>query len=119
VVIPLGVSFRFLPLDRRAPVQPYATVGGDVFFYRYEEFGDFIDFFDPGRAILPDSFISDGAIFGGHVAAGLRVPIGHDFAITGEVRYQFAGKHQMDDDFSLNELDVSGTSVTVGARLRF
>ena len=78
------------PLDRRAPVQPYATVGGDVFFYQYEEFGDFIDFFDDYLSISSDSFESDGVVFGGHAAVGLRIPVGHDFAITGEVRYQFA-----------------------------
>jgi hypothetical protein len=44
-VVPLGVSLRVLPLDRYATVQPYATIGADVFFYQYEEFGDFIDFF--------------------------------------------------------------------------
>jgi hypothetical protein len=118
-IVPVGVSFRFLPLDRRAAVQPYLTVGGDVFYYRYEEFGDFIDFFDDTRPISYDSFLSDGVIFGGHAAAGLRVPVGDDFAITGEVRYQLAGRKQMDDDFSRNQIDISGTSATIGVRLRF
>ena len=40
--MPLGLSLRVLPLDRFAPVQPYLTIGGDVLFYKYEEFGDFI-----------------------------------------------------------------------------
>jgi hypothetical protein len=118
-VIPVGLSLRLLPLDRYAAVQPYLTVGGDLFYYRYEEFGDFIDFFDDSRPISLDSFKSDGAIFGGHAAVGLRVPVGHDFAITGEVRYQFAPRRQMGDDFSLNEIDLSGTSATIGIRLRF
>jgi hypothetical protein len=118
-MIPLGVSLRVTPLDRHAAVQPYATIGGDVFFYRYEEFGDFIDFFDDSRPISSDSFKSDGAVFGGHAAVGLRVPVGHDFAITGEVRYQFAPRRQMDDDFSLNEIDLNGTTATIGVRLRF
>ena len=118
-MIPLGVSFRVTPLHRQAPVQPYLTVGGDAFFYRYEEFGEFIDFFDDSRPISSDSFVSDGVVFGGHAAVGLRVPIGHDFAITGEVRYQFAPRQQMDDDFSLNEIDLNGTTATIGVRLRF
>jgi hypothetical protein len=118
-VVPLGVSFRVTPLDRHAAVQPYATIGGDVFFYRYEEFGDFIDFFDDSLPIRSDSFVSDGAVLGGHAAIGLRVPLGHDFAITGEVRYQFAPRKRMDDDFDLNEIDLSGTSATIGVRLRF
>ena len=118
-MVPLGVSLRVLPLDRYAAVQPYATVGADVFFYKYEEFGDFIDFFDNSRPIFNDSFRSQGAIFGGHAAAGLRVPLGHDFAITGEVRYQFAPTKRMNDDFDQNRIDVSGGSATLGVRLRF
>jgi hypothetical protein len=118
-LVPVGLSLRVLPLDRHAPVQPYLTIGGDLFYYRYTEIGDFIDFFDDNRPISFDSFQSDGVVFGGHAAAGLRVPIGHDFAITGEVRYQFAPRKQMDDDFSLNEIDVTGTSATIGVRLRF
>ena len=117
--VPVGLSFRFLPLDRRAAVQPYLTVGGDLFYYQYEERGDFIDFFDDDRPISFDAFESDGVVFGGHAAAGLRVPVGDDFAVTGEVRYQFAPRKQMDDDFSLNEIDLNGISATIGVRLRF
>jgi hypothetical protein len=118
-IVPVGVSLRLLPADKYAPVQPYVTVGGDVFFYKYEEFGDFIDFFDDSRPIFHDSFRSQGAIFGGHAAAGLRVPLGHDFAVTGEVRYQFAPTKRMNDDFDQNRIDVSGGSATLGVRLRF
>jgi opacity protein-like surface antigen len=118
-VVPLGVSLRVLPLDRYAAIQPYATVGADVFFYQYEEFGDFIDFFSDGLDISADSFKSNGALFGGHAAAGLRIPLGHDFAITAEGRYQFAQKRRMSDDFDLNRLDLNGASATIGIRLRF
>ena len=118
-VVPLGVSLRVLPLDRYASVQPYATVGADVLFYKYEEFGDFIDFFSNNLDISADSFKSDGAVFGGHAAAGLRIPLGHDFAITAEGRYQFAQKKRMGDDFNQNRLDLNGASATIGVRLRF
>jgi len=118
-IVPVGVSLRLLPTSRRQALTPYVTVGGDVFFYRYEEIGDFIDFFSDDLDISADSFESDGAIFGGHAAAGLRVPVGDDFAITGEVRYQFAPRKRMGDDFRNNEIDVSGVSATLGFRLRF
>ncbi len=118
-VVPLGVSLRALPADRYAPVQPYLTLGADVFFYKYEEFGDFIDFFSNNLDISADSFKSDGAALGGHAAAGLRIPLGHDFAITAEGRYQFAQKKRMGDDFNQNRLDLNGASATIGVRLRF
>jgi opacity protein-like surface antigen len=118
-LVPVGLSLRAMPMDRYAPVQPYVTVGGDVIFYQYEEFGDFIDFFSKNLDISSDSFKSDGAVLGGHAAAGLRVPVGHDFAITGEVRYQLAQKKRMGGDFRNNRLDLNGASATLGVRLRF
>jgi opacity protein-like surface antigen len=118
-IVPVGVSLRVLPLDRFAPIQPYVTIGGDVVFYQYEEFGDFIDFGTPNNDIFSDSFKSDGAAIGGHAAAGLRIPLGHDFAITAEGRYQFAQKKHMGRDFDQNNIDLNGASATIGVRLRF
>ena len=46
------------------------------------------------------------------------MPLNSDFSLTGEFRYQWA-ETDMDDDFSLNRLDLSGASVTVGVHLRF
>jgi opacity protein-like surface antigen len=117
-VVPLGATLRFLPAGRRAKISPYLAAGADVFFYEYEEKGEFIDFFSENLDISPDAFISDGAAFGFHAAAGLRVPVNPDFSLTGEFRYQWA-ETDMDDDFSLNRLDLSGASVTVGVHLRF
>ena len=118
-IVPLGFSLRVLPLDHYAPIQPYVTIGGDVIFYKYEEFGDFIRFDTPNLDVLSDSFASDGVAVGGHAAAGLRVPLGHDFAITAEGRYQFAQNRRMGRDFNQNRIDLSGASATIGVRLRF
>jgi len=117
-VVPLGVSVRFLPAGRRARVSPYVTAGADVFFYKYEEQGDFIDFFTDDLDISSDAFVSEGAAGGFHVAAGLRVPVSPDFSVTGEVRYQQA-RTRMNDDFSQNRIDLSGVSGTVGVHVRF
>src|SRR5205814_6605908 len=117
-LVPVGLSLRYVA-GNRSSVAPYLTVGADAIWYEYEEFGDFIDFFDPTRPIVPDSFRSDGWAFGGHAALGVRIPVGHDFAITAEGRYQFAEKKQMDDDFYRSRLDLNGPSATLGVRLRF
>jgi len=117
-VVPVGVSLRLVPTSRRARLAPYAAVGADLFFYRYEEYGDFIDFQSPDFDIVSDSFISEGVAPGFHVAGGLRVPFGHDFALTGEVRYQWA-KVDMQDDFRDFKIDLSGASVTLGVLLKF
>jgi hypothetical protein len=117
-IVPVGTSLRWVPLGRRASVSPYLAGGVDVIFYRYEEFGDFIDFFDDRRPIYSDAFLDEGAAFGFHVAGGVRVPVGRDFSIVGEVRYQQA-RTNMDRDFRGNRLDLSGTTASIGGRLRF
>jgi hypothetical protein len=116
--VPIGLSLRFVPTSRRARLAPYVEFGGDAISYKYEEFGDFIDFFDDSRPILADSFVSEGFGFGFHVAGGLKVPINPDFSIVGEGRYLWA-KDQMPDDFRNSEIDLGGWSATVGFNVRF
>ena len=117
-IVPTSVTLKFVPGGSHG-VTPYFGVGGDLVYYQYEEFGDFIDFFTDNLEILPESFESDGAALGGHAAVGLRIPIGHDFAITAEGRYQFAQRKRMEEDFDQNIIDVNGASATIGIRLRF
>jgi len=125
-LVPLGATLRFLPADRYATISPYVGIGPDLVFYKYEEFGDFIDFQSPGPGldIVSDHFRSDGARPGFHVTGGLRVRLGHDFSVLGEGRYQWA-KGTLGDDFSAQpgqdalRLDMSGWSAVVGLSIRF
>ena len=115
--VPVGASLRLLPAGKRAAISPYVAAGIDVVGYKYEEFGEFIDFrgdFD----ILDDAFIDEGAAFGFHAAAGVRVRVNYDWSITGEVRYLNA-KTDMGDDFSGNRIDLGGMSATLGVNIRF
>jgi opacity protein-like surface antigen len=117
-IVPLGVTFRLVPTARHARIAPFVEAGADVFFYHYEEYGDFIQFSNPTQPIIPDSFHSDGTAFGFHVGAGVRVPVGDDVSIVGAYRYQFA-KHDMGGDFAGNEIDLGGGAATVGVNIRF
>ena len=121
--VPLGVNLRFVA-SRRMSIMPYAAVGADLFFYKYEEFGEFIDFQNPTLPIVSDAFETNGVAPGVHVAGGLRIPLNYDFALTVEGKYQWA-KDDLGDDFRpqpnqapLN-LDLTGWSVTAGVNIRF
>ena len=93
------MSLRFVPTSKRAKIAPFVGGGVDAVFYQYEEFGDFIDFFDPNLEIYGDHFIDDGVAFGLHAFGGLRVYLNRDFAIVGEARYMWADT-DMGDDFA-------------------
>jgi hypothetical protein len=118
-IVPVGATVRFVPTSRRARIAPYVAVGADLFIWKYEEAGDFIDFFDPDFPISSDAFASEGVTGGFHVAAGVRIPLNPDFSIVGEAKYQYAKRTNMGDDFSNNDIDLSGVSATVGIHLRF
>ncbi|MBN2371938.1 MAG: hypothetical protein JXO72_15760 [Vicinamibacteria bacterium] len=116
-MVPLGISLKLLASDRRASIQPYIAVGGDLVIWKYEAWGEFyLDAdsydFDWGE------FESTGVAPGLHVAAGVRVPISYDFSLTAEGRYQWA-ESDMGDDFLYNRIDLSGASATVGFHMRF
>jgi hypothetical protein len=117
-IMPVGLSVRIVPTSRRARIAPFVVAGVDAMIYQYEEFGDFVDFFDPDQPIIPDSFISDGVAFGVHAGGGLRIALGDDFAIVGEARYYWS-ETDMDDDFAANRIDLGGLAVTAGFHLRF
>ena len=129
-VAPLGVTVRFLPTGKRHRLVPFVGGGVDALFYKYEEMGDFIDFYSPdcetdlGCPTLPDHFVAEDTAFGYHALGGLRVYVNRDFAIVGEGRYQW-GKHDMGDDFAPNEpglvntIDLGGWTFTVGLHVRF
>ena len=116
-LVPVGATLRLIPTGPNR-FAPYVAVGADLHYYRYEEFGDFVDFFDEDLPIVDDSFISDGTTFGWHVALGIRVPITYDISLTAEVKRQWA-ETEMNDDFFQNRLDLTGTSATLGFRVRF
>jgi len=116
-IVPVGATVRFIP-TRREVIAPYAGGGVDLIYYKYEEYGDFVDFADTELPVVSDAFLSEGWTLGLHAVAGVRVPLNYDWSIVGEVRYQW-GEHDMGDDFRLNRIDLTGASATIGVHVRF
>ena len=65
-IVPFGLTVRLVPTSKRTKVAPYIGGGIDLFYWKYEEWGDFIDFWDPDLAIYNDAFYSE--------RRGVRVP---------------------------------------------
>jgi hypothetical protein len=123
-IVPFGVTVQFVPTRKRTKVAPFLGGGADLFYWKYEEFGEFIDFFDPDLPIYADHFIADGVTFGFHATGGVRFYLNRDFALVVRGNYQWA-ETDMGGDFSPNEpgfinrIDLSGASVTFGLHIRF
>lgn len=116
--LPTGATLRFVVNPSRGAITPYVGVGADAVFYEYQQYGDFINFFDDGLPVRSDFFVDEGTAFGFHVTGGIRIPMGDDFSLVAEGKYLWA-KTDMGEDFRLNEIDLSGPSATLGINLRF
>jgi hypothetical protein len=117
-MVPIGLTVRWLPTQSRRAIAPYIAAGVDIVPWKYEAFGEFIDFGQRSKPIDYAEFKSEGVAAGAHVALGVRVPLTYDLSLTAEGRYQWA-EQDMGDDFAANRIDLSGASATIGLRLRF
>jgi hypothetical protein len=117
-VVPMAVELRFQPTSRRTKVAPFVGVGGDLFYWKYEEYGDFVKFNDPNLPVISDSFFSEGWNGGVHVTGGVRFAVSDDVGIFGQFKYQW-GKADMGYDFRGNKIDLSGASYLGGVSIRF
>lgn len=118
----LSLGLRFRLLDGSARFRPYLIAGATGTYYRYQEFGDFVDFetsdiyYDEyeEKSFLPGFFAGAGADF-----AVASVPGGARFELFGEFRYaRTQGEHQ--DGFSgFGEFTLTRTGGLVGLRVRF
>ena len=83
-IVPMGVTVRLIPTSRHARFAPYLGVGADLFFWSYEERGDFTDYQDPTHPVFSDHFKSSGVTPGVHVTGGVRVGLNaaNDFAVA-------------------------------------
>jgi hypothetical protein len=117
--IPTGVTLRLIPTTRRSHIAPFIGVGADLIFWKYEEYGNFIDF-TPGAGlpVSTDSFQSTGATPGFHVEGGLRIPLSYDVSLVAQGKYTWA-KTDMGGDFNKNRIDLGGASALIGVNIHF
>jgi hypothetical protein len=115
--VPINATVRFLPLGRRAPVQPYVGGGVAVINWHYSESGDFVA--SDGVTIVRGTFEGSGTDVGPLVLGGVRFPIGA-VDLGGEIRYQWAtGALPPDQDFAGSVIDLGGLNYLFTLNIRF
>ncbi len=113
----LGLLYQLARRD--AAIQPYVGAGGGIFFYRLEESGDFIDFFSPGLDIFSATFETESATFGYYFQAGLEVPLGRNWSVYADARWQRAEDDLGDELEGLGEIDLSSRTISFGTSFSF
>lgn len=125
-IIPLTVTAKLTPLGNGspsyggrsgAPIVPWVGGGVGIYAFRYEEFGEFIDFSD--FTIFEGDFLTESAAFGFHVAGGVVVPLGIDWDVFGEARYAVVKGDLSEDFLGYDPIDIGGLSAIFGFSYRF
>lgn len=106
---------------------PYVGGGGGIAWYRFEQFGDFVDFqtighpdYPDGPAIFTDIFRSSGSGATVHAMAGVEVTVSRRIVLRGEYRYNWGDAPVDSRDFAgFDPIDLAGHRATLGIATRF
>lgn len=121
-IAPIEASVHVLPIGRNAGVIPYVGGGFGLYYWRYEEVGDFImDRNTANPTVVFGSAFSDGWDPGWHVEGGVHIPVSRSFAVVGEAKYwQVHGDLDLFSfDPSFEPLDLSGMQFSGGFSVWF
>jgi hypothetical protein len=111
----LQLGLVVVPVPRDWPILPYFGAGGGFYSWRLTESGDFIDFAPFPPEIFNSTFEDDGVAQGYFFLAGFEVPLGQNWALFAEGRWERAEDDLGGDDFEgFGTLDLSGRQVGAG-----
>lgn len=114
-IMPLTALVKILPLGSKRAFQPYVGGGLGVYFWRYEERGEFLADDD---SIFQDAFTQSGTSVGPVAVFGARGRVSRSALIGVEGRYQW-GSANLSEDFLGNKLDLGGFSILATFGYRF
>lgn len=111
-ITPLELSYKFYPIGHRRVFIPYLGVGGGVYFWRYEQWGEFIDF-ETGD-VNEGNAITRTTTLGFNVRAGFILRLQRSLGIAFEGKYQNLSGRLSGYFEGFNQLDLGGFTATIG-----
>jgi hypothetical protein len=108
-IMPATFLVKIVPFGMRSKVQPYVGGGLGVYFWRYSETGEFVDFYD--NSIFSDNFVQSGTSAGPVAVFGLRGRVSRTALLGVEFRYQWGEGNLSTQDFLSDKIDLGGYSV--------
>ena len=119
---PLTASAKFYLVPRGQKVSryawvassaaPYVGAGVGLQWYKFEQFGEFVDFSD--LAIFEEELVSSGFAPTVHVFGGVDVKVGRKLFLMVEGRYTWADAKPKDYFIGFDSIDLAGLGITAG-----
>lgn len=100
-----------------AAFAPYVSGGVGTHWYRFTQFGDFVDVID--FSIFGDTFESSGWAASAHIAGGVSAHLVKQLFMTIEARYGWAATPLSNDFVGFDDISLDGLQVTGGIEFAF
>ncbi|HYV96824.1 MAG TPA: hypothetical protein VE967_05165 [Gemmatimonadaceae bacterium] len=98
-------------------VTPFVGAGAGVMYYRFKQYGDFIDF--ATMDVFPSQFVSEGWTPTAYASAGVDYSLSARIGLTAEGRYHWARANLSRDFSGFDKIDLAGLATTVGVSIRY
>lgn len=108
----IEMAFKLYPIGHRRGFYPYIAGGPGVYFWKYEQWGDFIDTVE-GTVEFGYADTSRVAL-GFHGKAGLVFRVGRNTGLSIEGRYMYLKDNLSDLFVDFEEFDMSAFSFNIG-----
>jgi len=89
-IVPVEANFNVRPIGRNYAIIPYIGAGIGIYFWEYEERGDFVVDRNTNPNVITGSAFSDGTDLGWNVHGGLEIPFSRSATINTEIKYSKA-----------------------------
>ena len=108
----LELNIRLYPMGIRKTVYPYISAGPGIYFWKYEQWGYFIDSID---GTVDQGFADSSRVaLGFNARAGLVARIGKTTGVSFEAKYLYLKDNLSDLFQDFDKLDMNGLSFNFG-----
>jgi len=121
-ITPLTIGLRARLGGEDAVIRPYLGAGAGFYWWRYREFGDFVEFdpVDPNNdQVITAAFESESVTLGFYVQAGFEIAVRPTWSIYVDGRWHQADDELGDDFEGFGDIDLSGREVSIGVAWHF
>lgn len=125
--VPFTATFRYYPRKTGESVgsyawiparfNPYVAVGVGAMYYKFDQFGRFVD--NTTLNIFSTNLQSSGFVATEHVGGGIDISLTPLIFVNGEARYSWANANLSRDFTGFDPITLSGFKIIGGVNFRF